>query len=129
MSGGTSVAGEAIIAYMPDSMFSVQLREAAAHHQYTVSLVKSVDDYLARIGQVGPGLVVLDLSSAGAFVERMVAAGQQSGARVIGFGPPAQADLLAKAQAAGCDAVYLNSKFKMDTREILTEWMGDAHDR
>lgn len=120
------MAGEAIVALVPDLMFSVQLREAAAQDQYTVSLVGSRAELEERMNDVAPSLVVLDLQSAGADLTAMISAGKRAGARVIGYGPHVQTALLEAAEAAGCDAVYPNSKFKMDTREILTQWMGDV---
>lgn len=120
------MAGQAIVALVPDLMFSVQLREAAALEQYTVSLVGSRAEYDERLADVAPSLIVLDLLSAGTEMGAMVEAAKRIGACVIAYGPHVQTGLLQAAQEAGCDAVYPNSKFKMDTREILTQWLGDA---
>ncbi|OPG15256.1 hypothetical protein [Ferroacidibacillus organovorans] len=117
------MAGKAILAFVPDLMFSVQLREAAGRDDDVVTVVKQQEDYEQKLTQVAPALVVLDLSSVGGDLEHMVSLAKRSGAHVVAFGPHVQKDLLARAKTAGCDAVFPNSKFKMDTESILQEWV------
>ena len=119
------MAGRAILAFVPDLMFSVRLREAAARALDTLSTVDSAGDFHDRLEAMRPFLVVLDLSAAGPGVEELVAAGRRYGSRVIAFGPHVQKELLARAQRAGCDAVYTNARFKTQTDEILRQWAGD----
>ncbi len=117
------MAGEAILAFVPDLMFSVQLREAAGKQGCTIAFVDNPADFSDRLPQVDPALVILDLVTVGAQVEALVRASKQSGSRIIAFGPHVQKDLLANAERAGCDAVYRNSKFKMDTEAIIAQWL------
>lgn len=117
------MAGEAILAFVPDLMFNVQLREAAAKGQNTIALVGTRDEYYQRLTQVHPALVVLDLAAVGADLERLVEKAKAAGGKVIAYGPHVQKELFSRAERAGCDAVYPNGKFKMDTYDILLEWL------
>ncbi len=117
------MAGEAILAYVPDLMFSVQLREAAVKQGCTIAFVDNPADFSDRLPLVLPALVILDLASVGANVDAVVRASKQGGSRTVAFGPHVQKELLAGAERAGCDAVYPNSKFKMDTEAIIAQWL------
>ncbi|KUO97145.1 hypothetical protein [Ferroacidibacillus organovorans] len=117
------MAGKAILAFVPDLMFSVQLREAAGRDNDVVTVVKQQEDFDQKLTQVAPTLVVLDLSAVGGDLERMVSRAKGNGAHVVAFGPHVRKDLLTRAKAAGCDAVFPNSKFKMDAESILQEWV------
>lgn len=117
------MAGEAILAYVPDLMFNVQLREAAAKSQSTIALVGNREEFYARLEKVRPHLVVLDLAAVGADLERLVEKAKAAHSTVIAYGPHVQKELFARAKSAGCEAVYPNSKFKMDTYAILSEWL------
>ncbi|PWI58104.1 hypothetical protein [Sulfoacidibacillus thermotolerans] len=117
------MAGQAVFAFVPDSMFSVQLREAVAKLDGTIAFASNVQEFKTRIGQVLPALVILDLASIGSDLEEMVQVSKQSGSKVIGFAPHAQKESLARALRAGCDAAYANAKFKMETETILQEWL------
>ncbi len=117
------MAGEAILAFVPDLMFSVQLREAASKQGCTIAFVDNSADFSARLPQVEPALVILDLATVGAQADALVRVSKQSGSRIVAFGPHVQTELLASAERAGCDAVYPNSKFKMDTEAIIAQWL------
>jgi len=121
------MAGEAIVAFVSDPMFSVQLREAAGLEQFTITLASTVDEYRERLSQVSPALVVLDIASVGNQLETLVTTGIAAGARVVAYGSPAHSSRFAQAEQAGCVAVYPSAKFKMETREILAQWMDDMH--
>lgn len=117
-----TVAGRAILALVPDLMFSVHLREAAARMDDSVAVVDTAADFRERLQEMRPTLAIVDLMAAGGDVEELVTASHAVGCRLIGFGPHAQRELLKQAESAGCDAVYPNSRFKMQTGEILQEW-------
>lgn len=117
------MAGEAILAYIPDQMFSVQLREAAIKRQSTVSLVGNTTGFITRLQQMLPALVILDLAVVGGDIDHLVRMSKASGSRVIAYGPHVQMELLERARVAGCDAVYPISRFKMDTEDILAQWL------
>ncbi len=117
------MAGEAILAFVQDPMFSVQLREAAAKGQDTVSVVTSVAEFEQRIGQVHPKLTILDLGAVGADLETVIRTTKQQGSKAIAYGPHIMKDLFERARQLGCDAVYPNSRFKMSTEAILSEWI------
>ena len=114
--------GEAVLAYVSDQMFAVDLREAAAKTEIALSFASSSGDFYEHLDQVHPVLAILDLTAVGADLDRMVKACKAIGCKVIAFGPHAQEDLLNKAKAAGCDEVYTNSAFKQRPDEVLKEW-------
>ncbi len=117
------MAGEAILAFVPDLMFSVRLREAASNLHCTVSIVSNDQDFQERFLTVRPSLVVLDLTAAGPVIESLVGQSKSHGSKVIAYAPHAKRDLLARAQAASVDAVYSNSRFKADINSILQTWI------
>ncbi len=116
------MVGEAVLAYVSDQMFAVDLREAAAQTGIALSFASSGSDFKQRLGQVHPTLVVLDLTAVGAELDWIVKECKSQNSKVIAFGPHAQEELLNKAKAAGCDEVYTNSVFKQQPVELLKEW-------
>ncbi len=125
LNGGVPMAGHAILAYVPDLMFAVHLREAAAKSQNTVSIVETRGDFETRLPEVHPALAVLDLTASGSATAALVTLAGQYDCRVIAYGPHVQKTLLAQAREAGCVAVYAKSVFKMETAKILRKWLGD----
>ncbi len=116
------MVGEAVLAYVSDQMFAVNLREAAAQTGIALSFASSGNDFKQRLEQVHPSLVVLDLTAVGAELDWMVKECKLINSKVIGFGPHAQEELLNKAKAAGCDEVFTNSVFKQQPVDLLKEW-------
>ena len=125
LDGGVPLAGHAILAFVPDLMFSVHLREAAAKSLDTVSIVETRGDFETRLEEVHPALAVLDLTASASATTTLVALAKQQGCKVIAYGPHVQKALLAEAREAGCEAVYAKSMFKMDTDKILRKWLGE----
>lgn len=121
------MAGEAVLAYVSDQMFAVQLRESAAKTATTLSFAASVKDFKERLQQVQPFLVILDLTAAGAELESLIKDSKANNTKVIAFGPRAQEDVLNKAKEFGCDAVYTNSTFKPYPDEVLKMWLSSAN--
>ncbi len=116
------MVGEAVLAYVSDRMFAVNLREAAAKTKITLSLATSVGDFYERLEQVHPKLVILDLIAVGADLDKLVSDSKVIGSKVIAFGPGAQEELLNRARAVGCDEVFANSVFKQRPDELLKDW-------
>ena len=117
------MVGEAVLAYVSDQMFAVDLRETAAKTAITLSFASSSNDFKERLNQVHPALVILDLIAAGAELEWMIKECQLLNCKVIAYGPHSQADLLTKAKSLGCDEVYTNSWFKQNPDEVLKSWL------
>jgi hypothetical protein len=101
-----------VVAYAPDLMDGSKLRSAGA------DLVRGVDDLIDADADV----VVVDLGRPGV----LEAVGALAG-RTIGFCRHTDTDLIAAAEAAGCDEVLVRSVFFKRLSEG-TAWSGDAQD-
>ncbi len=117
------MGGQAVFGFAPESMFSVQLREAVAKKDGTIAFALNMEEFRARLSQVLPALVIVDLLAAGADSTEIIHLSTQIGSKVIGFAPPSQIDVMTRAERDGCHAVYPSSKFKMDLESILSEWL------
>ncbi|MCY0894222.1 MAG: hypothetical protein OWR52_12075 [Acidibacillus sp.] len=122
------MAGQAVFAFVPDSMFSVQLREAVAKQNGSVAFTSNIQDFQSRLQQVLPALVILDLVAVGGEISNIVSLCRQSGSKVVAFAPHAQGDLFVMAEHEGCDQVYSSAAFKMDIESILAKWLSGKLD-
>ncbi len=95
-----------IVAYAPDLMDQTRLRAAGA------AIVRTVDE----LAGVDADLVLVDLGRPGV----LDAVGRIQG-RVIGFGPHVDRELLAAAEAAGCDEVLARSVFFRRLPDLVAE--------
>ena len=119
------MAGEAILLYTSDLMFSVRVREVALNRDCTVSVVENDHDFKLRLEEVHPKLVILDLNVAGANIESHVENCKAVESRVVVYVPHAKRDLRARAQTAGVDAIYSSSQFKSDLVTILPSLLSE----
>ncbi len=117
------MAGEAILAFVPDLMFSVRLREAAANFHCTVSIVSNDQAFIDRLQVVKPSIVVLDLAAVGPTLESLVRQSKEHGSRVLAYAAHAKRDLVARAQSAQVDDIYASTRFKTDINSILGKWL------
>ncbi len=117
------MAGEAILAFVPDLMFSVRLREAAANLHCTVSVVSNDQNFIDRLHAVQPTIVVLDLAAVGPTLESLVRQSKEQGCIVLAYAAHAKRDLVARAQAVQVDQIYASTRFKMDVGNILGKWL------
>lgn len=117
------MAGEAILAFVPDLMFSVRLREAAVNLHCTVSIVSNDQDFVDRLRVVQPFLVVLDLVAAGPALESLIRQSKDQGSTVVAYVAHAKRDLMARAQSAQVDEIYTSTRFKTDVSSILGKWI------
>src|SRR4051812_1475569 len=105
-----------------DLMFSSRVVAQAERSRHSVVMAAAPTMLIERLA-LGhePGVVIIDLSLPGLdvadVVARVRAASPES--KIIAYGPHVYAELLAAAQAAGCDAVMSNGEFNRSLSAIL----------
>jgi DNA-binding NarL/FixJ family response regulator len=107
-----------------DLMFSSRVVAQAERAGHAVMMIASpalLVDRLKLAASDPPGLVIIDLTAPGINVAEVVpqirAAAPE--AKMIAYGPHVHNDLLAAAQAAGCDAVMSNGQFNNSLASLL----------
>lgn len=99
-----------VVAYTPDLMDRSKIAAAAPGCRFVARPE-------ALVGLAGADIVLVDLSKKG--VVEVLADIAAGGVRVIAFGSHVDRELLATAEAAGCDEVLPRSRFFRDLPELL----------
>lgn len=110
-----------VIALVDDLFFQAKIRETGKKLGIEVQIVATPDELLAAGRGAGPALLLVDLNarSGGEVLERLNRAGNQK--PVVAFLSHVQADLAARARAAGCSQVLPRSKFTRELAAILSQ--------
>ncbi len=109
----------AIVALGADLFFLSRIEGMARRLGLPFASARTPDELDARLGLVGPGLVLVDLSTPGLEVAEAVAIARAHGATVVAFGPHRDVAARARALAAGCDEWLPNSKLMAELPELL----------
>jgi DNA-binding NarL/FixJ family response regulator len=108
-----------VVALIDDLFFQMKLAETAKQLGVAVKVAANADALLDEL-KTAPALVIVDLNARSQPIEavaRLRAAGNP--ARVIAFLSHVQAELAARAKAAGCDEVMPRSAFTANLAAIL----------
>jgi DNA-binding NarL/FixJ family response regulator len=105
-----------VVALAADMIFASRIRGAAGH----VVLAKDPADLLAKVAELKPDLVVIDMDRRGLAVSDVVSELKQSGVEVLCYVSHVREDLIAEACAAGADRVMARGAFAQRIRELLT---------
>jgi len=105
-----------VVALAADMIFASRIRGAAGH----VVLAKDPADLLAKVAELKPDLVVIDMDRRGLAVSDVVSELKQSGVEVLCYVSHVREDLIAEARAAGADRVMARGAFAQRIRELLT---------
>ena len=108
-----------------DLMFSsrfVGMAERSGHTVVMAAAPTMLVDRLAQAGQTEPATIILDLTLPGLHVADVVGRlrGAAPQAKILAYGPHVQTQLLAEAQAAGCDEVLSNGEFHRNMQAMLS---------
>ncbi|MGQ0562318.1 MAG: hypothetical protein ACT443_10630 [Gemmatimonadota bacterium] len=104
-----------VVALAADLIFASRIRAAAAH----VVLAQDVTDLLAKVGELKPRLVVLDLDRRGLAVHDVVKQLKAAGVEVLCYVSHVREDLIGEARAAGADRVLARGSFAKQIGELL----------
>lgn len=116
-----------IVALISDLVTQSQLAAAATRVGATVEIASSADALLAKVENLRPGLVILDLSHPGLDPADLVPRLEQmlgQRATLLAFGPHVHAARLAAASEAGCEVVISRGQFHAQMDEILKRGAG-----
>ena len=98
-----------VVALVPDLMDRSKLTAALGGDVELVATPRHLGQRLAGDGP-DPAIVVVDLGRRGA-IDAVAAIRAATGARIVGFGPHVERDVLSAARQAGCDEVLARSVF------------------
>jgi len=107
-----------VLALLDDLFFQAKMLETAKHVGVDLRACATPDALLGEVAKEAPKLVVVDLNARNnplAAIERMQATARN--VPIVAFVSHVQADLAARASAAGCSVVMPRSQF---TRELAT---------
>jgi DNA-binding NarL/FixJ family response regulator len=108
-----------VLALVPDLMDRSRLTAILGGELELVATVGHLRSRLTDAATaVHPEIVVVDLGRRGV-IEALPTIRAATGARIIAFGPHVERDVLAAAQAAGCDEVLARSVFFSTLAERL----------
>ncbi|HLZ13710.1 MAG TPA: hypothetical protein VKP58_14080 [Candidatus Acidoferrum sp.] len=108
-----------VVAYMDDLFFQMKLAETAKHLQVEVKVAASPDALLQLMDPL-PKFVIFDLNARNAPLQAAQQLREQHPTLpVIGFLSHVQADLAARAKAAGFQQVMPRSQFTTQLAQIL----------
>jgi DNA-binding NtrC family response regulator len=116
-----------VLALIDDLFFQAKLLETAKLVGVELRACATADALDAEIVKAAPRLIVVDLNArSGPFeaIERLQAAG--AGIPLVAFLSHVQADLAARARAAGCLDVMPRSKFTQNLATILARAKSDT---
>jgi PleD family two-component response regulator len=112
-----------ILAAVDDLFFVVKINDAAKRSGFEVEFVKSAQELLDRARQEAPALVIVDLNARSVKPVELIAKlrAEESLRRtsIIAFVSHLEAELKARAQAAGASMVLARSAFSMNLPQIL----------
>jgi CheY-like chemotaxis protein len=107
-----------------DLMFSSRFVGMAERSGHSVVMAAAPSLLLDRLAQspAEPATVILDLTLPGLDVADVVSRVRQAAplAKIVAYGPHVQVQLLAAAQAAGCDEVLSNGEFHRNMAAMLS---------
>lgn len=116
----------AALALVSDLVMQSQMAGASTRAAVQLKTVGSAEALLAEAEATRPALVLLDLShpgvDPGALVERIKSLSPET--TIVAFGPHVHKELLAAAEAAGCDQVISRGQFHAQIVEILQAFGG-----
>jgi hypothetical protein len=106
-----------VVALVPDLMDRSKLTAALGADVELVATPRHLSQCLAGDGP-DPAIVVVDLGRRGA-IDAVAAIRAATTARIVGFGPHVERDLLSAARNAGCDEVLARSVFFSTLDKLL----------
>ncbi|PWK13794.1 hypothetical protein [Tumebacillus permanentifrigoris] len=115
-------AVKTVLGLVPNLMFSTRIAELASTMGGLVTLVSSNEEVVEKL-DIHPSLVILDLTAVQPGWQEMVAKAKEAGVPVLAYGPHVDVEAHEAAQAAGCDEVVANSKFKIDLPNLLKKYL------
>jgi CheY-like chemotaxis protein len=115
-------AVKTVLGLVTNLMFSTRIAELASTMGGLVTLVSSNEEVVEKL-DINPSLIILDLTAVQPGWEEMVAKAKAAGVPVLAYGPHVDVEAHAAAQAAGCDEVVANSKFKIDLPNLLKKYL------
>ena len=112
-----------ILAAVDDLFFVVKINDAAKRSGFEVEFVKSAQELLDRARQETPALVIVDLNARSVkpveLIAKLRAEESLKRTSIIAFVSHLEAELKARAQAAGASMVLARSAFSMNLPQIL----------
>src|SRR3954469_16205366 len=106
-----------VVALVPDLMDRSKLTAALGADAELVATPRHLSQRLTGDGP-DPAIVVVDLGRRGA-IDTVAAIRAATTARIVGFGPHVERDLLSAARNAGCDEVLARSVFFSTLDKLL----------
>jgi CheY-like chemotaxis protein len=108
-----------------DLIFTTKVKGTAEALSYRIVVASERAQAVALIAKWQPRVVLVDLTAGDmAAPEALIAYQELAGpdAWFVAFGPHVEADALAAAKAAGCQAVMPRSKFSAELPELLRQY-------
>lgn len=106
---------KSVVALAADLIFAARIRGAAPH----VVLARDPADLLAKVEELHPRLVVVDMDRRGLQVADVVTRLKQAGVEVLCYVSHVREDLIAEARSAGADRVLARGAFAQRMGELL----------
>lgn len=106
---------KSVVALTADMIFAARIRGTAPH----VVLARDAKDLLTKVGEIKPGLVVLDMDRRGLNVREVVQQLKTAGIEVLCYVSHVREDLIAEAKEAGADRVLARGAFARQMGELL----------
>lgn len=117
-----------ILALVSDLLFTVKINDAAKRAGMSVDYTTNGADFLERIGNRPPSLVIMDLNISTAepvkLIQQLKSDNDMKGIQVLSYVSHVQGELKQKAQEAGCDVVLARSAFTQNLQQILRRHSG-----
>ncbi|MBL0386153.1 hypothetical protein JJB07_05745 [Tumebacillus sp. ITR2] len=117
-----AAAIKTVLALVTNLMFSTRIGELASTMGGLVTLVSSNEELVEKL-DISPSLIILDLTAVQPGWKEVVAKAKQAGIPVLAYGPHVDVEAHEAAQAAGCDEVVANSKFRLDLPNLLKKYL------
>jgi len=110
-----------IVAFVPDLMFGLRVRDVLAQLGYTAHVYEDVATTQAAL-LPSLALLIVDLRGSVAALTELVATAKalDPALPVLAFGSHVDVERQQAARAAGCDRVVANSKFSADLPTLVT---------
>ena len=116
-------------AVLDDLFFTAKIHEAAKRAGLDVEFLKEHKDVLAKAGEDGPTLIILDLNYSAAkpleLIEKLKRGTSTRQISRLGYVSHVQGELKQKAQETGCDTVLVRSAFSQNLPLILKRHSGN----
>ena len=116
-----SVSKGTIVAFVPDLMFGLRVRDVLAQLGYTAHVYEDVATTQSAL-LPSLALLIVDLRGSVAALTELVATAKalDPALPVLAFGSHVDVERQQAARAAGCDRVVANSKFSADLPNLVT---------